>query len=126
MVTSVIFSAISICCSCAVAAATQNTAGGAVVTAAGAADDPNEAAELVQSDFTGELRIVRSGGSDIFSDFDMCSCVVAAAAQNTAGGAVVTAAGGATDFSVELQSAVRNFIGELRGDSNDIFSAISI
>ena len=38
--------------------------------------------------------------SDVFSDFDVCSCVVAvaAAAQSTAGGAAVTAAGGAADY----------------------------
>ena len=43
-------------------------------------------------------------------------------AQNTTGGAVVTDVGGATDFSVGLQMQSGLFIGELRGDSNDIFS----
>jgi hypothetical protein len=61
--------------------------------------------------------------SDVFSDFDVCSCVVAvaAAAQGTAGGAAVTAAGGAADYiqwsckwcsreiSVELRMVQRCF-----------------
>ena len=50
---------------------------------------PSVAAEAVRI-LTGELL---SGSNDISSDFDICSCVVAAAARNTAGGAVMTAGG---------------------------------
>ena len=61
----------------AVAAAAQSTAGGAVVTAAGGAADTFSGAAGGAAE-----RFQWSCGwcSDIFSDFDVCSCVVAVAA----------------------------------------------
>jgi hypothetical protein len=89
-------------CSCVVtvAAAAQDTAEGAVVAAASvAAEILSEAAGAVRNN-TGELL---SDSNDIFSGFDMCSCVVtvAAAAQDTAEGAVVAAAGIAAEILSE-------------------------
>ena len=105
-------------CSCEVVAATaQDTAEGAVVAAASvAAEILSEAAGAVRNN-TGEML---SDSNDIFSGFDMCSCVVtvAAAAQDTAEGAVGIAAGGVAGDLSEAASAVRIFTGELRSTLN--------
>ena len=59
------------------------------------------------------------------ADFDMCTCVVAAAARDTAGDAVGTAAG-AADFSVDRATVAARIItadtGELLSDRSDVFS----
>jgi hypothetical protein len=108
-------------CSCVVtvAAAAQDTTEGAVLAAAGvAAGGPSGAAGAVRN-ITGELL---GDSSDIFNNFDMCSCVVtvAAAAQDTAEGAVVTAAGVAAAILSEAAGAVRDITGELLSDAATI------
>ena len=91
---------------------------GSETAAGGAAGEPSGAAGAVRN-ITGELL---GDSSDIFNNFDMCSCVVtvAAAAQDTAEGAVVTAAGVAAAILSEAAGAVRDITGELLSDAATI------